>query len=1161
MEKLIKVIKNRNKKKGINVVIKVVITFLLSSITIIGAEEILWIKNDGGIVKFSNNNSSPTETQNPYQNNEWNGNIYTNNITLAGKDSGYGLKLDGDLSSFDFVNNGIIIGTTASNRMGTGINIVNSSSVGTIINGGTIIGTTASNSLGTGIEIGSSKIKKIYNNGVIIGTTASDSYGSGLHITKSSIENIINSGLINANGVSDYASRGIGVIGISGNSNIINHGLINLVYNNNSQHGGLESAPGLGITGDANLKIVTNNGLIRVLSIDNGGSSSAFINGILIYQNSKVEDIKNNGIIRATASDNVSGIGIFDLDKEGSIVTNIVNKGLINGSQYGININQNSEVQNIINSGIIYGATNSINNVSNNSSNQENYGLLISGNTSEAINITSNKGIILAVGGGNFIYNDNFNDNFGKKEEQTIKGENYNIINVKAEIESNSNKIINMNSLELKNGILSYGTNETESISSNKKYILNGIENTLKVGEGKNELNNSIINAYGTAIEFGEGDGQLTLSGTIVNGGVYKISNIIQGSNNSDILILQSDKDTSQNTIINGNIDMGAGDDVLIIGDGTIINGTIDGGEGEDILNFGISSEIKSNLVNSKGINILHSISNFENINIGENTNITLFEKTVGTNGELIDLKVSGVKEINIKAGGVLNLRIDSQSLKNGKYEGHALIGNTGLMINGDTSKLPGGKIEITEIANGKYDLGVFNLITNGLGRDAIISMEGITLNKDLFVKTNSILDKATIIKNINGNEKEGDIKIEGGKDIFEINIDIPRDEQKYIKLNEIYKGIYSSTNENFNALKDILTLTGAGEDYTSVTDKEQMAILLSYLNNIYTASPYSFSSELSRKSVGMFKDIVTENQFRPDLNRWLIMGGLTHRDGGTKDTYYGKNYHGFDTGTADVDTDMKLTGAYALGKYGYSENITLGIVIGGNKSEAKLPMSKIKGNSGYIGAFTENYRGNLILKAGGGIQYSEYDASRATLGGHSYSDKYSDMVYDIYLNGRYSYNVGENLFLEPYGTLSYTYVDQEGVDEGSKVLAIETYSKSFDYTAAKVGVDLKKVIPHEKGKSTLSAGVSYTRLLNGADEENIIGKFKGENPSNFDILVAHKNENSIGLNAKYTLELENGILFDVKGSYSVEKNSHNVTGKNRAKGEWIVGAGIGYKF
>uniref|UniRef100_UPI00241FA38F autotransporter outer membrane beta-barrel domain-containing protein n=1 Tax=Fusobacterium varium TaxID=856 RepID=UPI00241FA38F len=439
-----------------------------------------------------------------------------------------------------------------------------------------------------------------------------------------------------------------------------------------------------------------------------------------------------------------------------------------------------------------------------------------------------------------------------------------------------------------------------------------------------------------------------------------------------------------------------------------------------------------------------------------------------------------------------------------------------------------------------------------------IIAMDGITLNENLFVKTNSILDKATIIKNPSENEKEGDIKIEGKQDIFEMYVDKSK---RYIKLNEIYKGIYSSEAENFNALKDILTLSGAGGDYTSVTYKDQLARLLSYLSNIYTETPYSYSSELSRKSAGMFRDIITENQFKPNLNQWLIMGGLTHRDGGTKDTYYGKNYHGFDTGTADVDVDMKLTGAYALGKYGYSENVSLGVTAGGNRSEAKLPMSKVKGNSGYVGAFAENYRGNLTLKAGAGIQYSEYDANRGTLGGHSYSDKYSDMTYDIYLNGRYSHNIGNNLFLEPYGTLSYTYVDQEGANEGSKVLAIETDSKSFDYTAAKVGVDLKKVIPHEKGKSTLSAGVSYTRLLNGADEENITGRFKGENATDFDILVAHKNEHSIGLNAKYALELENGILFDVKGSYSVERDSHNGTGKNRNKGEWIVGAGLGYKF
>ena len=94
---------------------------------------------------------------------------------------------------------------------------------------------------------------------------------------------------------------------------------------------------------------------------------------------------------------------------------------------------------------------------------------------------------------------------------------------------------------------------------------------------------------------------------------------------------------------------------------------------------------------------------------------------------------------------------------------------------------------------------------------------------------------------------------------------------------------------------------------------------------------------------------------------------------------------------------------------------------------------------------------------------------------------------------------------------------------------------------------------------AAVSEPVNRSRLLTGADEENITGRFKGG--SDFDILVAHKNEHSIGLNAKYALELENGILFDVKGSYSFERDSHNGSGKNRNKGEWIAGTGLGYKF
>ena len=52
-----------------------------------------------------------------------------------------------------------------------------------------------------------------------------------------------------------------------------------------------------------------------------------------------------------------------------------------------------------------------------------------------------------------------------------------------------------------------------------------------------------------------------------------------------------------------------------------------------------------------------------------------------------------------------------------------------------------------------------------------------------------------------------------------------------------------------------------------------------------------------------------------------------------------------------------------------------------------------------------------------------------------------------------------------------------------------------------------------------------------------------------------------INIENNVTLTATVGILFDVKGTYTVERDSHNGAGKNKTKGEWIVGAGLGYKF
>ena len=530
-------------------------------------------------------------------------------------------------------------------------------------------------------------------------------------------------------------------------------------------------------------------------------------------------------------------------------------------------------------------------------------------------------------------------------------------------------------------------------------------------------------------------------------------------------------------------------------------------------------------------IRVLHNISSFENINI--NSNVTFYEKTLGNDKKIKGLTVTSASEIKINAGGVLTLRIDPTNTgSEDKIIGHALYGNIG------TIKSEGGKLL---------------LALNGAGNEEIINFGGTTLNESL-VTQDKTKNKADItfdttskfhtierVENINNEVK------------IVLRRNLP-DYLKYTQLNKIYQSIASVEDliGNFN-----------------VDDDAKLSTFLSYLNDIYAGNPYSYSSELSRKSTGMFRDIVTENIFRPETNKWMIYGGLTHVDGGTKDTYYGKGYYTYDIGSSDMDADTKITGAYMLGEYGISDTLSSGVVIGGNKLKSDLSNgSKVDGSALYLGAYAKKYVGNLKVTAGAGFQYGDYDADRLavnkvasdeTKAVMKYSDNYNDITYDIYLNGRYSHNIGDNLFLEPYATLSYTYVDQDGANEGNKTLAIETDSKSFDYTVGKVGVDLKKVIPHEKGKSTLSAGVSYTKILDGADEEHITGRFKGG--SDFDILVAHKNEHSIGLNAKYALELENGVILDVKGSYSVERDSHNGSGKNKTKGEWIVGAGLGYKF
>ena len=1148
LEKIMKEVKRKVKKKSLNITTAAVIGFLLSCPMAMG-EGLEITQETGEEILF--NEEIYDKATHLFEENTFENNVYTNNMEII-KNGQLGLAIEiADDFQLEICNNNLI---SADNNIAGAYGIYNSESkikkienngtisakgitssygisnvsgeIGEILNSGTISGELKGNSsYGYGLWNYTSKIENINNNGIISGE--GKSYGLGIWNYSGTINEIENTGIISGKG----SSLGVGVamgrmisirssiksIADNDTENISNTGII---------YGAGNRGFGIFING-ITIKTIENSGL--VVGVGNNDEAYGVQNN---FNSSAIDNIKNTGKI-VGISVNGNSKGLSDNTGVSSITNPIDNLGMIIGkaksSGSGIGFYSEASPGDYINNfGIIYGNTYALSNSAAGAGTIKgnNFGILIGGvrgitidNTGTGTPAIENYGIAFSVTGSNsytishrYTGNEEITvDMFSKKREMKVKN-------------------------------ASTSTSGSESISGNtyENYILNGITDTLKVSGTGNKIKGSVVNAYTSAIKFDNtGDNSLTISGSIINGGLDDNGIAIKGDSKNDELILEAGEIEFKNgsvekinTVINGSIDLGGGDNKLTISEGTVINGEIITGSGNNTLILG-----KENLNRSaeqEEINIFNNIKGFDETSI--KGNVTIFDKTYVFNKDLSvaeEKLTAELGDITLENGSNLILKIDDTQKEGDKITGHALHGNTGSISSN------GGKLLLDV---GKLSAGT---IVNFGGTELTDSMKGNEVN----YSSGITLDSLSLLHNIEKiSNKDIKVTIKGSLPVMSYPDDI-----NYNQLNKIYQGIISTDQVK----------------YFDILSKKNLSTFLEYLNDIYAGNPYSYSSELSRKSTGMFRDIVTENIFRPETNKWMIHGGLTHVDGGTKDTYYGKGYYTYDIGSADMDADTKITGAYMLGEYGVSDTLTSGVIIGGNKLKSDLSNgSKVDGSALYLGAYAKKYVGNLKVTAGAGFQYGDYNTDRIAVNKVAsdlaepvikYSDNYNDISYDIYLNGRYSNPIGDNLFLEPYATLSYTYVDQDGANEGSKTLAIETDSKSFDYTVGKVGVDLKKVIPHEKGKSTVSAGVSYTKILDGAEEKYITGKFK--NGSNFDILIAHKNKHSIGLNAKYALELENGIIFDVKGTYSIERDSHNQSGKNRTKGEWIIGTGLGYKF
>ena len=646
---------------------------------------------------------------------------------------------------------------------------------------------------------------KLYINNSKISGESTDGNGCGLKINEDGV-NIVSNGMIIV--TTEKVGGTIYGLDVYGNGvNIENNGKIIAIYK-------ATAISSIGIGVDEDMNNIINSGLINAI-VDESGDSY----GIMTF--ASVNDITNRGVINSRGASNAS---------------------------YGISIG--AATKSIENSGVIYGDKHAIYN-SYSIDNTYNYGLLVSSTdeTVSSVTLTKNLGLIFKDDSGTYKAEDDDFKIFGTtttdaevivgydEKDSPIK-EKYTIINAKAKNDDKTD-IKGTESLTLKKGTLSYldsdGSEQNESIFSDKKYILNGIEDTLKISGRKNELNNSVVNAYKTAVVINENMSTLTLDNTVVNGGIAEDSTAISITEDGSTLTLKGD------SIINS-----ADTAIMITGNNNAV--TL---EGNAIVNGKMESK-GNNILNLYGkadgsMNMFHDISGFTDISI--DNNVTFFE----------DMKVIGTDKVTVEKSGVLSLRLK----KNGVLSPAAIASSTSISTATHAfSDTDGMTIE----GISPEESGTLNFITNGIGKEILVDMENIELN-NIKVKTNSIIDKV----DLDTYKDEGYIYLGAGSDLDGI---VNPKVNKYNSLNKIYKSIYNSTDEkNLDGLRDILGMTFLGKNYDyNSSSEDQLKILLSYLNDIYTGTPYSYSSELSRRSVGMFRDIVTENEFRPNLNNWLIM-------------------------------------------------------------------------------------------------------------------------------------------------------------------------------------------------------------------------------------------------------------------------------------------------
>lgn len=687
-------------------------------------------------------------------------------------------------------------------------------------------------------------------------------------------------------------------------------------------------------------------------------------------------------------------------------------------------------------------------------------------------------------------------------------------------------------------GDINFGNSENVNLTINARSTSSTVENILGNDKNSNiKLTHVQIvgnNSNDGKIDLGAGTDTLTLNNVGVNsitGSGKNTLELNQGSNvgtislsknsTSAISLMALDVDSSIDNNITVNdgatvrtIDLSsAGNSLVTLNSGKITN--VKFGSGNDMLtynggnissvDFGAGDNVLNvradlDLSNTK-ISVAEGGTLRNTLNVGKlSSRSTSSEDSVTIGGNF-----SAFNEVNIQGTTKLNSNLVLSNGTSVNFNGNTVIAGLNTANGVTTTVLDGTKVIGSN--------GTLLLDTSSVGLNTNISFANIEGMETLAgVESNYV--GYSLVKDSNGNY------------VVEINKDLV-------------------SGEDSDIIQAILGAAGLPNELTG-SYEEQIKILNVLKEDTKYSTAYAYSNIVSRKTAEMVNNAVMNFDLKADKNQWLAYGSILGSGKEIKDYYIGATGVG-----SNIDTDIQ--GAYVQAEYGYTDNTALGFVVAGNKTDSDIGKGSLKGNGAYLGAYVKhNVKENIQVIGGIAYQNNSYESDRVVGDSQKefrHAKDYSDNTITGYISGKYEYKFSDSLVLEPNTRLNITHVSQDSISENkNETLNIETNKKSFTTVSGETGVDLVKKIATEKGTIKLKTGTSLGYLLSGADGKKVTATM---GDTAFNIATPDQDKTNVKFKVGAQYEKESGVLYNVEGSYITSSKEK----------EWVVGAGIGYRF